>query len=142
MAYQQRAVYIMKQFLEEFSVKELTDYANAAYGPDKFDSPAVAPVHTVDGSTHCLELWHGPTCAFKDMALTLLPYLLRKGCDLCGIKEEILILVATSGTRVKPRLKGSRTRTALKLWCFIPRTAFQRCKSCKCVRRKAVTSTL
>ena len=47
MAYQQRAVYIMKQFLEEFSVKELTDFANAAYGPEKFDSPAVAPVHTV-----------------------------------------------------------------------------------------------
>jgi len=76
MAYQQRAVYVMKQYLEEFSVKELTDYANAAYGPDRFDSPAVAPVHTVDGNTHCLELWHGPTCAFKDMALQMLPHLL------------------------------------------------------------------
>ena len=52
MAYQQRAVYVMKQYLEEFSVKELTDYANAAYGPDRFDSPAVAPVHTVDSNTH------------------------------------------------------------------------------------------
>ena len=64
MAYPHRAVYVMKQFLEEFSVKELTDYANAAYGPQKFDTPAVAPVRTLDGTTHCLELWHGPTCAF------------------------------------------------------------------------------
>ena len=63
MAYQHRAVYVMKQYLEEFSVKELTGFAAAAYGPDKFDTPAVAPVRTVDGNTHCLELWHGPTCS-------------------------------------------------------------------------------
>ena len=69
MSYQHRAVYIMKQFLEEFSVKELTDFAAAAYGPEKFDTPAVAPVRSLDGNTHCLELWHGPTCAFKDYAL-------------------------------------------------------------------------
>ena len=50
-----------------------------AYGPDRFDSPAVAPVRTVDGNTHCLELWHGPTCAFKDMALQMLPHLLTAG---------------------------------------------------------------
>ena len=86
MAYQQRAVYIMKHFLEEFSVKELTDYAGAAYGPAKFDSPAVAPVRTVDGNTHCLELWHGPTCAFKDMALQMLPHLLT--ASLTKTEEE------------------------------------------------------
>ena len=67
MSYQHRAVYIMKQFLEEFTVKELTDYAAAAYGPEKFDTPAVAPVRTLDNNTHCLELWHGPTCAFKEI---------------------------------------------------------------------------
>ena len=97
MAYQQRAVYIMKQFLEEFSVKELTDYANAAYGPDKFDSPAVAPVHTVDGNTHCLELWHGPTCAFKDMALQMLPHLLTASLTKTEEDKTVCILVATSG---------------------------------------------
>ena len=76
MSYQQRAVYVMKLFLDEFSVKELTDYANAAYSLEKFDTPAVAPVHRLDRETHCLELWHGPTCAFKDMALQMLPHLL------------------------------------------------------------------
>lgn len=97
MAYQQRAVYIMKMFLEEFSVKELTDFANAAYGPDKFDSPAVAPVHTVDGNTHCLELWHGPTCAFKDMALQMLPHLLSASLVKTEEEKTACILVATSG---------------------------------------------
>ena len=97
MAYQQRAVYVMKQYLEEFSVKELTDYANAAYGPDRFDSPAVAPVHTVDGNTHCLELWHGPTCAFKDMALQMLPHLLTASLAKTEETKTVCILVATSG---------------------------------------------
>ncbi len=97
MSYQQRAVYVMKQFLEEFSVKELTQFANAAYGPDRFDTPAVAPVRTLDETTHCLELWHGPTCAFKDMALQMLPHLLS--ASLVKIEEEktACILVATSG---------------------------------------------
>ena len=76
MSYQQRAVYIMKLFLDEFSVKELTEFAAAAYGPEKFDTPAVAPVRALDDGTFCLELWHGPTCAFKDMALQMLPHLL------------------------------------------------------------------
>ena len=68
MNYQARAVYIMNLFLDGFSVRELNEFAKAAYGPEKFDTPAVAPVYTVDDRTHCLELWHGPTCAFKDMA--------------------------------------------------------------------------
>ena len=59
MPYQARAVYVMKQFLEEFTVKELTDFAAAAYGPEKFDTPAVAPVHTLNESTHTLMAWPG-----------------------------------------------------------------------------------
>ena len=50
----------MKLFLDGFSVKELTDFANAAYVPEKFDTPAVAPVRALDSNTFCLELWHGP----------------------------------------------------------------------------------
>ena len=126
MAYQQRAVYIMKQFLEEFSVKELTDFANAAYGPEKFDSPAVAPVHTVDGSTHCLELWHGPTCAFKDMALQLLPKLLPTAAKKCGCKEEIAILVATSGDTGKAALEGFRDVPGTRILVFYPEDGVSR----------------
>ena len=74
MSYQQRAVYVMNTYLENFSASELSGFASKAYGPEKFDTPAVAPIRQVDGNTYCLELWHGPTCAFKDMALQMLPH--------------------------------------------------------------------
>ena len=121
MAYQQRAVYIMKMFLEEFSVKELTDFANAAYGPDKFDSPAVAPVHTVDGNTHCLELWHGPTCAFKDMALQMLPHLLSASLVKTEEEKTACILVATSGDTGKGALEGFKDVPRTKILVFYPK---------------------
>ena len=76
MPYAERAVQVMKLYLEEFTEDELRTYAGSAYGPDKFDTPAVAPLKRLDGGTAVLELWHGPTCAFKDMALQMLPYLL------------------------------------------------------------------
>ena len=97
MSYQQRAVYVMKLFLDGFSVKELTDFANAAYGPEKFDTPAVAPVRALDSNTFCLELWHGPTCAFKDMALQMLPHLLTASLRKLEEEKTVCILVATSG---------------------------------------------
>ena len=121
MAYQQRAVYVMKQYLEEFSVKELTDYANAAYGPDRFDSPAVAPVHTVDGNTHCLELWHGPTCAFKDMALQMLPHLLTASLSKTEEDKTVCILVATSGDTGKGALEGFKNVPRTKILVFYPK---------------------
>lgn len=121
MAYQQRAVYIMKMFLEEFTVKELTDYANAAYGPDKFDSPAVAPVHTLDGNTHCLELWHGPTCAFKDMALQMLPHLLSASLVKTEEDKTACILVATSGDTGKGALEGFKDVPRTKILVFYPK---------------------
>ena len=121
MAYQQRAVYIMKMFLEEFSVKELTDFANAAYGPDKFDTPAVAPVRTVDGSTHCLELWHGPTSAFKDMALQMLPHLLTASLTKTEEDKTVCILVATSGDTGKGALEGFKDVPRTKILVFYPK---------------------
>ena len=61
MTYQQRAVYIMKMFLEDYSVSELQEFTAKGYGPAKFDTPAVAPVKKLDDGTFFLELWHGPT---------------------------------------------------------------------------------
>ncbi len=121
MAYQQRAVYIMKMFLEEFTVKELTDFAGAAYGPDKFDTPAVAPVRTVDGNTHCLELWHGPTCAFKDMALQMLPHLLTASLSKTEEDKTVCILVATSGDTGKGALEGFKNVPRTKILVFYPK---------------------
>src|SRR5699024_4830536 len=85
MTYQQRAVKVMKLYLDEFSEEELAEYASKAYAvPGKFDDPAVAPIHSTHHKTHILELWHGPTCAFKDMALQMLPYLLTASLKKTG----------------------------------------------------------
>ena len=121
MAYQHRAVYIMKQYLEEFSVKELTSFAAAAYGPEKFDTPAVAPVRTVDDATHCLELWHGPTCAFKDMALQMLPHLLTASLAKTEEGRTVCILVATSGDTGKGALEGFRDVPGTRILVFYPK---------------------
>jgi len=121
MSYQHRAVYIMKQFLEEFTVKELTGFAAAAYGPAKFDTPAVAPVRTVDGNTHCLELWHGPTCAFKDMALQMLPHLLTASLAKTEEFKTVCILVATSGDTGKGALEGFKDVPKTRILVFYPK---------------------
>ena len=121
MAYQHRAVYIMKQFLEEFSIKELTDYAAAAYGPEKFDTPAVAPVRTLNGDIHCLELWHGPTCAFKDMALQMLPHLLTASLAKTEEQRTVCILVATSGDTGKGALEGFKDVAKTRILVFYPK---------------------
>ncbi len=126
MAYQQRAVYIMKQFLEEFSVKELTDFTAAAYGPDKFDTPAVAPVRAVEPGTYCLELWHGPTCAFKDMALQMLPHLLSASLAKIEEPRTACILAATSGDTGKGALEGFKDVPRTRILVFYPKDGVSR----------------
>ena len=121
MSYQQRAVYVMKLFLDGFSVKELTDFANAAYGPEKFDTPAVAPVRALDSNTFCLELWHGPTCAFKDMALQMLPHLLTASLRKLEEEKTVCILVATSGDTGKGALEGFRDVDRTRILVFYPK---------------------
>ena len=121
MSYQQRAVYIMNLFLEEFSVNELTGFAAKAYGPEKFDTPAVAPVHTLGDGLHCLELWHGPTCAFKDMALQMLPHLLTASLKKTEEDKTVCILVATSGDTGKGALEGFKDVGNTRILVFYPK---------------------
>ncbi len=121
MSYPQRAVYVMSTFLEEFSTAELNDFAQKAYGPDKFDTPQVAPVRRVDDSTYCLELWHGPTCAFKDMALQMLPHLLTASLRKIGERKKACILVATSGDTGKGALEGFKDVPQTKILVFYPK---------------------
>ena len=106
MSYQQRAVYVMGAFLDDYSSSEVSAYAVKAYGPEKFDVKEVAPVRTLDGNTYCLELWHGPTCAFKDMALQMLPHLLSAALVKNAEEKTACILVATSGDTGKAALEG------------------------------------
>ena len=119
MTYQQRAVEIMRPFLSEFSDEELTHFTAAAYG-DQFDDAAVAPLRRLDDTTAFLELWHGPTCAFKDMALQILPYLLTASLKKCGEQRQVCILVATSGDTGKAALQGFADVPGTKILVFYP----------------------
>ena len=121
MNYRQRAVYIMSMYLEGFSTTELDAFTQKAYGPSGFDDPQVAPVHTLDENTHFLELWHGPTCAFKDMALQMLPYLLTASLTKSGEHRKVCILVATSGDTGKAALEGFADVEGTKILVFYPR---------------------
>ena len=120
--YQTRAVKIMKLFLEDFSEEELAFFASKAYAPgEKFDNEAVAPVRHVLPGTEVLELWHGPTCAFKDMALQMLPYLLTASLRKTGEEKTACILVATSGDTGKAALEGFRDVDHTKILVFYPK---------------------
>ena len=120
MSYQQRAVYVMNAFLDDFSASELSHFAAKAYGPDKFDVKEVAPIHKVDGNTYCLELWHGPTSAFKDMALQMLPHLLSASLVKNEEKKTVCILVATSGDTGKAALEGFKDVPRTRILVFYP----------------------
>ena len=120
MSYQQRAVYVMQSFLQDFSSAELSAFAAAAYGNGKFSHPDVAPVRPVDGNTWCLELWHGPTCAFKDMALQMLPHLLTASLTKTAEDKTVCILVATSGDTGKAALEGFRDVERTRILVFYP----------------------
>ncbi len=119
--YQVRAAKVMGLYLTDYSQAELLQFAENAYGPDKFDTEAVAPVRTLDRTTHCLELWHGPTSAFKDMALQMLPQLLSAALRKTGEKKTACILVATSGDTGKAAMEGFADVARTKIMVFYPK---------------------
>lgn len=118
MSYAERAAKVLHKYLDDYDEKELLRACEEAYS--RFEGNDPAPLVKIDDGVYVLELFHGPTCAFKDMALSLLPYLLRKGCDICGIKEDILILVATSGDTGKAALEGFKDAKGVKICVFYP----------------------
>lgn len=117
--YPQRSAYIMSLFLDEFSYDEMLAITSKAYS--SFDGDP-CPLVNIDGSTNVLELWHGPTCAFKDMALTVLPYLLTESKRKLGIDEKTLVLVATSGDTGKAALEGFKDVPDVDILVFYPNT--------------------
>lgn len=120
LSYQERAVRILELFLGDYRRDEIAACVAAAYGPDRFDHPAVAPVVRLDDVTFALELWHGPTSAFKDMALQILPRLLVHALAKTGETAEIVILVATSGDTGKAALEGFRDVAGTRIVVFYP----------------------
>ena len=118
MTFAERACFVMHQYLEEYDYQDLLSACQNAY--NKFENQDAAPLVKLDEKTFVLELFHGPTLAFKDIALTILPYLLRKGADYCGVKQTILILVATSGDTGKAALEGFKDADGIKIMVFYP----------------------
>lgn len=118
--YRERAVFIMEKYLEEFSADELRGFVSQAYG-DNFDDKAIAPTRFLDDKTAMLELFHGPTCAFKDMALQMLPRLLTASLSKLGETRKVCILVATSGDTGKAALEGFADVPGTCIVVFYPR---------------------
>ena len=121
MTYPERAAKILSMYLEDYTPDEIRESVRAAYSQERFDDPAVAPLHNLDGRTCVLELFHGPTLAFKDMALQLLPHLMRQAARKAGEEREICILVATSGDTGKAALEGFRDVEGTSCVVFYPR---------------------
>ncbi|MBP3447929.1 MAG: threonine synthase [Clostridia bacterium] len=119
--YVKRTAYILNKFLDDFSLEELENYAVKAYGNNKFGGENPTPLYHYDDRTAFLELWHGPTCAFKDMALQMLPHLLTASVKKTGDDRTVCILVATSGDTGKAALDGFSGVDGAKIIVFYPK---------------------
>ena len=116
MSYQETAYEVMSRFFTDFTEKELKDCINKAYD-SKFDTTEIAPLVDADGAYY-LELFHGPTIAFKDMALSILPHLLITSARKNHVKNDIVILTATSGDTGKAALAGFADVEGTKIVVF------------------------
>ena len=119
-SYQNQAARILRDFMEDYSIAEIEQAVNAAYGADSWDDPAIAPVRDLGDNIHVLELFHGPTLAFKDIALKLLPHLVRMAAEKNDEKREVSIIVATSGDTGKAALEGFKDVPGTSCSVFYP----------------------
>ena len=119
MTYQETAYEVLKLFLTDYTEEELKNCINAAYD-SKFDTEEIAPLVDADGAYY-LELFHGPTIAFKDMALSILPHLLITAARKNNVKNDIVILTATSGDTGKAALAGFADVKGTKIIVFYPK---------------------
>ncbi len=117
--YKGRAKYILKEFLNDFTEEEVDYCIEGAY-TGTFDNEQPAPISLVGKNANILELWHGPTCAFKDLALQLLPYLLTTSAKKVNDGKKTVILVATSGDTGKAALEGFKDVPDTEIMVFYP----------------------
>jgi threonine synthase len=134
--YPELAAAVLDPFLNDFSSQELSDAAGFAYAPERFAHPDVCPLVMVEPGLAMLELWHGPTSAFKDMALQILPHLMRAARTKCGEEKESVILVATSGDTGKAALEGFRDVAGTRVVVFYPQTGVSRVQKLQMVTQE------
>lgn len=118
--YTDRAVRVLGKFLTDFTPDEIAEAASGAYENGNFEEDWAAPLADLSDGRYVLELWHGPTCAFKDMALQILPRLLVPAAKRALGGKDIMILVATSGDTGKAALEGFRDVDGVKIAVFYP----------------------
>ena len=118
--YAQRAAFVFSRYLTDFTEAELVYCTESAYNTKRFETENIAEIAHLFEGTYMLELWHGPTCAFKDMALQILPYFLTTAMKKLQLKEKIVILVATSGDTGKAALDGYHDIPGLEIAVFYP----------------------
>lgn len=118
--YIERAKFVLSLYLTDFTAQELDECVKIAYSGGKFSHEKIAPLVELYKGVEVLELWKGPTCAFKDMALQLLPQLLTTSAKKAAPGKEIVILVATSGDTGKAALEGFKDVPGTKILVFYP----------------------
>lgn len=119
-SYTERAKFVLGKFLTDFSDEELDNCVTKAYTKEKFGTDTIAPLYKYNSNSYFLELWHGPTCAFKDMALQILPHLLTTSMKKTNEDKEVVILVATSGDTGKAALEGFKDVPGTRIIVFYP----------------------
>lgn len=122
--YRALAKQIFSCFLTDFSQEEINACVEGAYSPEKFgggEPVKLVPLTGSEGNEYLLELWHGPTCAFKDMALQILPRFLTRALEKAAPGKEAVILTATSGDTGKAALEGFRDVPGTRIIVFYPR---------------------
>lgn len=134
MTYQETAYQVMKHFLTDFTEEELRHCINSAYD-SKFDTDLIAPLVKV-GDTYHLELFHGSTIAFKDMALSILPHLLTTAAKKNRVTKEIVILTATSGDTGKAALAGFANVPGTRIIVFYPKGGVSRIQELQMITQK------
>ena len=134
MTYQETAYAVMKQLLTDFTEEELKHCINSAYD-EKFDTEVIAPIAKV-GSVYHLELFHGQTIAFKDMALSILPHLLTTAAKKNNVTKDIVILTATSGDTGKAALAGFADVPGTKIIVFYPKGGVSKVQELQMVTQK------
>ena len=120
MSYADRAFEVFSRLLTDFTADEIRHCVDSAYNDKNFDSNNIAELAKLIPGTYVLELWHGPTCAFKDMALQILPYLLTTSAKKTVDGKQIAILVATSGDTGKAALEGFKDVDGTSIFVFYP----------------------
>ncbi len=119
-SYQEIALEVLEKYLTDFSREELKKAIFSAYNKENFPGEDVTPLIKLNNDKYFLELWHGPTAAFKDLALQLMPYLLKEAANKSNVDKEIIILVATSGDTGKAALEGFKNIPGVIITVFFP----------------------